>query len=135
MQISANDVAVRTCASFNPGVEEISALIRDARDRRGWSQDELAVKAVVSRSSIQNAENPEPEKNRLMPTLKTLLKIGRALNIDDQISESYANSEDGLKELGTLPYWKELNQLDPDLQAVLGRELISQSKKRRQKGT
>lgn len=52
-----------------PGVARLAQLIRDARETLGWTQDDLAREAGVSRPTVQRYENgksryPEPDQLR-----------------------------------------------------------------------
>lgn len=63
----------------------LAERIRSARENRGWTQEQLAVHADVSRSTIQNLEN-----NRRQPHRGSLRRIADALGIgvDDLRAES-----------------------------------------------
>ncbi|MFU0241703.1 helix-turn-helix domain-containing protein [Streptomyces scabiei] len=54
----------------------LGRALREARERRGWSQEELATKAGVSKGAVQGAEAGRVPKTR-MP--QTLSPIARAL--------------------------------------------------------
>lgn len=52
-------------------IRRFAALIRDAREYRGWSQDDLAERSGVSRPTIQRYEQgktrtPDPETTRAL---------------------------------------------------------------------
>ncbi|MFI1194013.1 multiprotein-bridging factor 1 family protein [Micromonospora sp. NPDC020750] len=52
-----------------PGVARLAQLIRDARETLGWTQEDLAREADVSRPTVQRYENgksriPEPDQIR-----------------------------------------------------------------------
>jgi transcriptional regulator with XRE-family HTH domain len=55
-------------------VPDVSALVRDAREKRGMTQDDLADASGLSQSLISQVEN-----DVVMPTLFTLASIARAL--------------------------------------------------------
>ena len=57
--------------------QKLVELLGAARRQRGWSQETLAVEAKVSPSCIQHLEH-----GRSTPTLVTLLKLARALDMD-----------------------------------------------------
>lgn len=51
-----------------PALARLGRLIREAREDRGWTQDELAKHAGVSRPTIQryeNAKSPAPEFDKV----------------------------------------------------------------------
>ncbi|WP_226967102.1 helix-turn-helix domain-containing protein [Streptomyces phaeolivaceus] len=54
----------------------LGRALREARERRGWSQEELAAEAGVSKGAVQGAEAGRVPKTR-MP--QTLAPIARAL--------------------------------------------------------
>ena len=54
----------------------LAERIRSARERRGWTQEQLAVHADVSRSTIQNLEN-----GRRQPHRGSIKRIAHALGI------------------------------------------------------
>ena len=56
--------------------QTLSQQIRSARERRGWTQEQLAVRADVSRSTIQNLEN-----GRRSPHRGSLGRIAAALGV------------------------------------------------------
>ena len=49
-------------------------VLRRAREKAGMTQEKLAFEADVDRTYISR-----PEKNKMSPTLDTLLRLGRAL--------------------------------------------------------
>lgn len=55
----------------------IGENIRLNRDKVGMTQDELAEKAGISRNYISDLEN-----NRYIPSVKTLSKIAKVLNMN-----------------------------------------------------
>lgn len=57
--------------------EKICLKIKFERQKQGLSQEEFALKAGLSRNAIWKIES-----GRVSPTLDTLEKIARALNID-----------------------------------------------------
>ena len=56
--------------------QTLAQQIRSARELRGWTQEQLAVRADVSRSTIQNLEN-----GRRSPQRGSLGRIAAALGI------------------------------------------------------
>lgn len=50
--------------------------VRQLRERRGWSQEELAARADLNRSYLG-----EIERGSAMPSLATVTKLARALEI------------------------------------------------------
>ena len=57
--------------------QKLVELLSTARRQRGWSQETWAVEAKVSPSCIQHLEH-----GRSTPTLITLLKLARAVDMD-----------------------------------------------------
>lgn len=57
--------------------EKISLKIKFEREKRGLSQEALALEAGLSRSAIWKIES-----GNVSPTLETLEKIAKALNMD-----------------------------------------------------
>lgn len=57
--------------------EKISLKIKFEREKRGLSQEALALDAGLSRSAIWKIES-----GNVSPTLETLEKIAKALNMD-----------------------------------------------------
>lgn len=57
--------------------EKISLKIKFERQKRGLSQEELALEAGLSRSAIWKIES-----RKVFPTIESLEKIARALGID-----------------------------------------------------
>lgn len=57
--------------------EKISLKIKFERQKRGLSQEELALEAGLSRSAIWKIES-----RKVSPTIESLEKIARALGID-----------------------------------------------------
>lgn len=55
----------------------LAQQIRSAREKRGWTQEQLAVHADVSRSTVQNLEN-----GRRQPHRASLRRIADALGVD-----------------------------------------------------
>lgn len=55
----------------------LAQQIRSAREKRGWTQEQLAVHADVSRSTIQNLEN-----GRRQPHRASLRRIADTLGLD-----------------------------------------------------
>ena len=60
MQILVNSVADKGCVRLDAVVEPIAAKIKIARQVAGWTREELARKAGVSRSIIQVMEKHRP---------------------------------------------------------------------------
>ena len=58
-------------------IDSISAFIRTQREASGLTQRELAVKAGLNINTIGRIE-----RKRIAPTLPTLSKIAKALDID-----------------------------------------------------
>ncbi len=56
--------------------EKIGMRIKAARTKRGWSQEELAAKAGVSRGYLARLETGRHE-----PTLTMLAKLAKALRV------------------------------------------------------
>lgn len=52
-------------------------VVKEKREAEGWSQDELARRAKLSRSVIAKIET----KKDKMPTMRTVVKIADAFNI------------------------------------------------------
>jgi transcriptional regulator with XRE-family HTH domain len=63
--------------SVDPIYEEIGRRIFDARDRKGLTQDQLAKKISLKRTSITNIE-----KGRQQLLVHMLIKIARELEVD-----------------------------------------------------
>lgn len=57
--------------------QTLAQHIRSAREKRGWTQEQLAVRADVSRSTIQNLET-----GRRQPHRGSLKRIAEALGVD-----------------------------------------------------
>lgn len=55
----------------------VAQRVREARERQGLRQEDLAEKTGIARSNIARLE-----QGRHLPTLSTLQKIARALNLD-----------------------------------------------------
>lgn len=55
-------------------VREAAAAIRELREKRGWSQSELAAKAAVSRSFVGDLEGGKPtvEASKLLDVFQAL---------------------------------------------------------------
>jgi transcriptional regulator with XRE-family HTH domain len=64
--------------------EQCGRLIRDARSRRGWKQEELASKAQVSRAVLSRLEQGKPKAVQS----DTLDKLLAALEVRPQIGQS-----------------------------------------------
>jgi transcriptional regulator with XRE-family HTH domain len=56
--------------------QTLAERVRTAREQRGWTQEQLAVHAEVSRSTIQNLEN-----GRRQPHRSSIRRIAEALGI------------------------------------------------------
>jgi transcriptional regulator with XRE-family HTH domain len=61
----------------------LGKFIRDERDRRGWSQEELAARADMAASELSNVERGA----RGLPKPPRMIAIARALNM--HVSELY----------------------------------------------
>jgi transcriptional regulator with XRE-family HTH domain len=57
--------------------DQFGGAVRQARANKGWSQEVLAEKAGLNRSFLG-----EIERGSSMPSLATIAKIARALNIN-----------------------------------------------------
>lgn len=68
--------------------ETIAERIRLAREHRGWTQEQLAVHADVSRSTIQNLET-----GRRQPQRSSLGRIATALGISVDALRTRAEEE------------------------------------------
>ena len=54
----------------------LGARVREARNKRGWSQRKLAEEALTRQATINDIENGKRE-----PTIGTLIQIARALDV------------------------------------------------------
>lgn len=61
---------------MNAPAERFAAVLRQLREERGWSQEQLAALAGINRSYLG-----EVERGRAMPTLTTVSKLAGALEI------------------------------------------------------
>lgn len=62
---------------YEKKMAELAVKIQKEREKKGLSQQELAIKAHVTQQQLSNIENGANY------TLKTLYKIGKALDIKD----------------------------------------------------
>lgn len=62
--------------------EGFGRQIREARNARGWSQDELAARAGVSRPSVARIERGDDVSTA------TLVKVARALGLTVEIKDA-----------------------------------------------
>ena len=70
---------------LNSVVDPLAERIRSLREAKGWTQDQLAQQAGISRASVQNMERPEWAIGRGQdpPKRRTVLRVTRVLGIDD----------------------------------------------------
>jgi transcriptional regulator with XRE-family HTH domain len=61
---------------MNAPAERFACVLRQLREERGWSQEQLAAQAGLNRSYLG-----EVERGRAMPTLTTVTKLASALEI------------------------------------------------------
>lgn len=61
---------------MSPSVEQFSQVLRQLREERGWSQEQLAAQAGLNRSYLG-----EVERGRAIPSLITVSKLAGALEI------------------------------------------------------
>ena len=66
--------------------EQFSAVLRQLREERGWSQEQLAQQAGLNRSYLG-----EVERGNAIPTLTTVSKLARAF--DMRLSSMIARCE------------------------------------------
>ena len=57
-------------------LEQFSLVLRQLREERGWSQEQLAERADLNRSYLG-----EVERGRAVPSIVTVSKLAGALNI------------------------------------------------------
>lgn len=75
-----NDAFMRYIeAMTSPIHEEMASLIKAQRKARGWSRDELAVRADVSRSQIERIENGRAPDIGLRTLWRLLTALGHDL--------------------------------------------------------
>jgi transcriptional regulator with XRE-family HTH domain len=67
-------------------MEQFSQVLRQMREERGWSQEQLAERADLNRSYLG-----EVERGRAVPSLLTVSKLARALEV--QMSSLIARCE------------------------------------------
>ncbi|WP_035383516.1 helix-turn-helix transcriptional regulator [Ferriphaselus sp. R-1] len=67
-------------------VEQLSLVLRQLREERGWSQEQLAERADLNRSYLG-----EVERGRAVPSIVTVAKLAEALEI--QLSSFIARCE------------------------------------------
>jgi transcriptional regulator with XRE-family HTH domain len=61
---------------MNNSVEQFSLVLRQVREERGWSQEQLAAQAGLNRSYVG-----EVERGRAVPSLVTVAKLAGALEM------------------------------------------------------
>jgi transcriptional regulator with XRE-family HTH domain len=61
---------------MNAPAERFASVLRQMREERGWSQEQLAAQAGLNRSYLG-----EVERGSAMPTLTTVAKLASALEI------------------------------------------------------
>jgi transcriptional regulator with XRE-family HTH domain len=61
---------------MNAPAERFASVLRQLREERGWSQEQLAAQAGLNRSYLG-----EVERGSAMPTLTTVAKLASALEI------------------------------------------------------
>lgn len=62
----------------NPKSGKLARIVKLLREQKEWSQEKLARMADVSNNTITNIE----VGNQLNPTIETLKKIAKALEVD-----------------------------------------------------
>lgn len=62
----------------NPKSGKLAKMVKQLREQKGWSQERLARIADISNNTITNIE----VGNQLNPTIETLKKIAKALEMD-----------------------------------------------------
>ncbi|HMP18852.1 MAG TPA: helix-turn-helix transcriptional regulator [Candidatus Paceibacterota bacterium] len=62
----------------NPKSGKLAKIVKQLREQKKWSQEKLARVADVSNNTITNIE----VGNQLNPTIDTLRKIAKALEVD-----------------------------------------------------
>ena len=62
----------------NPKSGKLAKMVKQLREQKGWSQERLARIADISNNTITNIE----VGNQLNPTIETLKKIVKALEVD-----------------------------------------------------
>ncbi|HXU92995.1 MAG TPA: helix-turn-helix transcriptional regulator [Gallionella sp.] len=67
-------------------IEQFSQVLRQLREERGWSQEQLAERADLNRSYLG-----EVERGRAVPSIVTVAKLAEALEI--QLSSLIARCE------------------------------------------
>jgi len=63
---------------------EFGKVIRDARDARGWSQDELGRRASLSRPTIARVERGDDISTATLAKIAAVLGLKFELRADDQ---------------------------------------------------
>lgn len=61
----------------NKFIRDIGKRIRQKREERGWSQEQLAIEADIDNSHLGKLERGEGN-----PTLKLVFRIAQALEVD-----------------------------------------------------
>ena len=74
-------------------IEQFSQVLRQLREERGWSQEQLAERADLNRSYLG-----EVERGRAVPSIVTVAKLAGALEI--QLSSFIARCESPLPQAG-----------------------------------
>lgn len=92
----------------------IAQRVREAREKQGLRQEDLAEKTGIARSNITRLE-----RGRHLPTLPTLQKIARALNLDlnNLMTQPVVTQKDRLEfkemaEIGIAEWEKQLEDKD-----------------------
>ena len=67
-------------------IEQFSQVLRQLREERGWSQEQLAERADLNRSYVG-----EVERGRAVPSIITVAKLAKALEV--QLSSFIARCE------------------------------------------
>lgn len=62
----------------SPKSGKLAKIVKQLREQKGWSQEKLARIADISNNTITNIE----VGNQLNPTIETLKKIAKALEVD-----------------------------------------------------
>ena len=63
----------------NKFIRDIGKRIRERREEKGWSQEQLAIEADVDNSHLGKLERGEGN-----PTIKLVFRIAQALEVDFQ---------------------------------------------------
>jgi transcriptional regulator with XRE-family HTH domain len=82
----------------------VAIQIRELRQRRGWSQAELAQAAGLHQAQISDLENVNWSCKRGNPNVETLRKVARALEVRLRISyETWSSAIDEICSGGSIP--------------------------------